>query len=167
MADSLIPPNSTCYLELTEPQAAVLFSIISRATGIAGSKQTHRSRMLNHLKTQLEEFEVARMALVKEHATKDDKGEPVLNTNTNAYTLATPKEFQAAFVALRKEQLVIVDGRSDELKNRALCAMYDVLNSDQCPDLLPPQPGRALEDSEVLLFAPVLDAFVFSPRPKP
>lgn len=167
MADSLIPPNSTCYLELTEPQAAVLFSLITRATGLPGSKQTHRSRMLNHLKLQLDEFDTARMVLVKQFAKKDDKGEPELNATNNTYTLEDPVRFGAAFAALRKEQSIIVDGRADELKNRALCAVYDILTSDLCPDLTPPRGGQPLEDSEVMLFATVLDAFVFAPRPKP
>lgn len=167
MADApLIPPNSTCLLEVTDLQASVLFSLLTRATGIPGSKQTHRSRLLNHLKTQLDEFEAARMELIKEHAVKDDKGEPDLNKADNSYTLVDPDAFTKAFQDLRKEQQIIIDGRGDELKNRALCMAYELLNSDGCPELAPPHPRRPVEEAEALQFAPLLDAFKFEARPK-
>lgn len=160
----LIPPNTSCYLEIPEPQAAVLFSLVTRATGMPGSKQTHRSRILNALKVQLEEFETARLALVKEHAAKDEAGEAKLDPATNQFDIPDMKAFTEAYKTLRKEQPIIVDGRSDELKHRALCAIYEMLNSDACPSLMGPQQGRPFDESETLLFAPLLDAFKFEPR---
>lgn len=160
-----MPSSATipkCFLELTEPEATALFSILSRVAGIPGSKQTHRSRLLNALKDQLDEFEAARLALVKEHAKKDEKGEPALDATTNTYPLIDPEAFTAAFKKLRAELKIIIDGRGDAVKNNALHAVYEMLESDHCPNLSMIQ-GRPLEESEMILFAPVLDAFKFDP----
>jgi hypothetical protein len=162
MADS----TQACCVELNITQATCLFNVLTRAGGVKGSKQTHRSRVLNLLATQLKEFEDARMALIKEHAHKDEAGEPKLKTGGNAYDLIDQKAFDAAFDALRKEQTIILDGRSDELRNKALAAVFEILTGDDCPQLAPPQPGQPTLESEILVFADVVDAFKFEARAK-
>ncbi len=167
MADAAPVPTPVCFLEINFHQAQCLFSVLTRAGAIKGSKQTHRSRVLNLLASQLKEFDEARMELIKEYAVKDDKGEPKLRPDGATFDIPDQKKFDDAFEALVKEQTIIIDGRSDEIKNKALAVAYDILVGDDCPQLAPPQPGQAAAVSEVVLFADVVDAFKFEPRVTP
>ena len=163
---SLVPPKSVCMLELRQPQAACLFNILTRMQSIRGSKQTHRSRMLNMLHKQLKEFEDARMDLIKQHGKKDDKGEllpPNKHPNGDVYDLENKAAFDAAYEALLKDLPIIVDGRSDQLVNMALGVMFDLLQSDECPQLIPLRPGQPVSEFEGMLFIQVIDAFKFTP----
>lgn len=167
---SLVPPNSVCLLELTQPQASCLFALLTRMQGIRGSKQTHRSRLLNTLHIQLKEFEEARLDLIKQHGKKDEKGElaaPVRHPNgTEAYDLENKPAFDEAFTALLKDLPIIVDGRSDQLVNMALGVVYDLLQSDECPQLMPLRPNQPVNEFEGMLLVQVIDAFKFTPAPK-
>lgn len=151
-------PTPRFFVELTSTQAFCLASLLTRATNTPGSQQTHRSRVLNKLHTQLKEFNDARLGLVKAYAVIDKDGEPVVNGDT--YALKDPKAFDTAFDTLQTELKIILDGRTDEIMNRALGAVYEILTTDQCPALLPPQPGQAFEQSEAFVFMQLVDSFI-------
>lgn len=170
---SLVPPNTTCYLDITYHRANCLFSVLSRAGNLRGSKQTHRSRILNVLHEQIKEFEEARMALLKLYGKKNETGELVkrrddnmgmnLGASVDVYELEDRAAFESSFAQLVREQTIIVDGNSNQLINRALGVVYDLLQTDECPPLAPPRPGQPPGESEVLLFGQVIDAFQFTP----
>lgn len=172
---SLVPPNTTCYLEITYPRANCLFNVLSRAGNLRGSKQTHRSRILNALHEQIKEFDEARMALLKLYGKKNEAGELVKRRddamsmslgggmNVDVYELENQAAFDSSFTQLLREQTIIIDGNSSQLINRALGVVYDLLQTDECPPLASPRQGQSAGESEVLLFGQVIDAFQFNP----
>ncbi len=170
LTHSLVPADSVCVLELQQTQAACLFGLLTRMQTVKGSKQTHRSRILNTLHKQLKEFEDARMELIKQHGKKDASGEllpPTKQPNgTETYELQDKKTFDQAFAALLKDLPIIIDGRGDKLVNMALGVTYDLLQSDDCPPLIPLRPGQSLDEFEGVLLSQVIDAFKFTPAPK-
>ncbi len=156
----MAPTAPRWYAELTHAQAACFVGVLTRANSIPGSQQTHRSRVLNKLHAQLKDFEQARLDLIKVHAVLDAAGEPVIDGE--AYKMKDQKAFDTAFTALAKDLPVILDGRTDEVMNRALNAAYEILTTDLCPALAPPMQGQPFELSEGYVFVQLVDAFTKS-----
>jgi len=70
------------------------------------------ARIANKVESEMKAFETARMSLVKKHANKDEKGEPILIKDkdgkpTNAYDVPDMETFNKEFDELVEQEIEI------------------------------------------------------------
>ncbi len=133
-------------LVLSIHQAKVLLSILVKIS-VKGVPNIHKSRLQQLLGVQLDDFDKARLDLIKEHCELDEKGEP--KTENDQYKIKDMGVFDKAFKALQ-ESIKIEIGTEDPVKEKAVNVTAPLLTGDECPALTP---------EESVLLVGIVDAF--------
>ncbi len=134
-------------LSLSPNHAKVLVSILMKVS-VKGTLNIHKSRLVQLLGTQLEDFEKLRVELLKEYCDKDEAGEPKVEKEQYCLTTGMPK-FIEEFVKLNNTFRIEV-GTEDPVKEKAVQIGGELLLGDQCPELT---------QEESLYLVSLVDAF--------
>ncbi len=127
-----MPDPKPGVLSLSPSQAKVLAGILTKIS-VKGTLNIHKSRLVQLLGTQLEDFEKLRVELLKEHADKDEAGEPKVENDQYCLTDGM-KGFIQAFINLNNSFRIEV-GTEDPVKEKAVQVVGELLVGEQCPEL--------------------------------
>ncbi|UOQ85699.1 DUF1617 family protein [Gracilibacillus salinarum] len=82
---------------------------------LKGKQSRHRTKFINKLSERLKEVDQQRVELAKEHAKKDEEGEPIMIEDGKRYDIEDENAFQKDLKELYEEQLVIDGGDNEEM----------------------------------------------------